>query len=195
MLDKLSADFEEILKIVKKCPPELQEVALKTILDNWFRLNTVAPTTALATAAATPPATTTVATVPPPGELPTSFIPFVVANGLTMAHLQKIYHPVGRAAQLVISEVPGKGKASKQISLALLLSVRQAMGGGTFGCGIEELRQICLHYNCYDTANFAATLNNNASLFKSRKKGDDIELSASGMKKAADLIKGAAAEP
>ena len=34
MLDKLTADFDEILKLVKKCPPELQEVALKTVLDN-----------------------------------------------------------------------------------------------------------------------------------------------------------------
>jgi hypothetical protein len=194
MLDKLNADFEEILRLVKKCPSELQEVALKALLDNWFRLNTVTPVSALATAAATPAASTTATTAPSPSQLPGSFTPFTVANGLTAAHLQKVYHPVGPAAQLVISDVPGKGKAGKQISLALLLSVRQAMGGGTFGCGIEELRQMCLHYNCYDTANFAATLNNNADLFKSRKKGEDIELSASGMKRAADVIKGAASE-
>jgi hypothetical protein len=106
-----------------------------------------------------------------------------VANSVTMPQLEKVYHPVGANAQLVISDIPGSGKAGKEISLALLLSVRQAIGGGTFGCGLEELRQMCLHYDCYDSANFAAILNNKKLLFKNRKKGEDIELSGPGMRK------------
>lgn len=189
MLNKLGADFEEILKLVKKCPTELQEVALKTLLDNWFRLNAVTP------APGPPPLGTSPPPPPPtPSSLPASFAPFMVANALTEAHLGRVYHPVGPAAQLSIADAPGKKKAAKQISLALLLSVRQAMGGGTFGCVLEDLRQMCLHYNCYDTANFAATLNHNASLFKPRKKGEDIELSGPGMKKAADVIKSVGVE-
>ena len=121
--DKLSSEFEEILKLVRKCPPELQEVALKTLLDNWFRLNTVASAALQTTAATTPPVGTAATQAPPPSQLPASFNPFVVANGLTVAHLQKVYHPVGPGAQLVLSDVPGRGKASKQVSLALLLTV------------------------------------------------------------------------
>jgi hypothetical protein len=191
MLDKLKADFEEILKLVKKCPPELQQTALKTLLDNWFRLNTITPVPAQSPAAVT----SAPAVAVPQTQVPASFTPFIVANALTTAQLQKVYHPVGPGAQLVLSELPGGGKAGKQITLALLLSVRQAMGGGTFGCGIEELRQMCLHYNCYDRAKFAANLNSNATLFKARKKGEDIELSAPGMEKAADWIKSVSIEP
>ena len=187
MLDKLSADFEKILKLVKGCPTELQETALKTILDNWFRVNTgppapVAPPLPLNPAPALTPTVSS--------QLPTSFSPFMAANALTETHLKRFYQPVGSGAQLILSDVPGKGKASKQISLALLLSVRQALGGGTFGCGLEELRQMCLHYNCYDSPIFAANLNNKGTFFKPRKKGEDIELSGLGMKKAAELIKG-----
>lgn len=195
MLDKLKTDFDEILQLVKRCPTDLQETALKTLLDNWFRLNTavlpVAGLTALTPAAGTPAAQPA---PPTTSNMAASTKPFLVANSLTEAQLGKVYHPVGPGAQLVIANVPGKGKASQEISLALLLSVAQAIGAGTFGCGLEELRQMCLHYNCYDSPNFAATLNNNKTLFKSRKKGQDIELSASGMKKAADIIKSLAAE-
>jgi hypothetical protein len=190
MLDKLGTDIEEILKLVKKCPSELQEVALRTILDNWFKINAVPATTP----AGTPAGGT--GTPPPPTDLPQSIAPWMIANSLTQVHLQKVYHPVGSNAQLMIADIPGTGKASKQISLAVLLSVRQALGGGSFGCGLEELRQMCLHYNCYDTANFASNLNStkNKLLFKSRKKGEDIELSGPGTKKAAEVIKSTVVE-
>jgi len=40
MLDKLKADFDGILELVTKCPANLQEMALKTILEHWAASNT-----------------------------------------------------------------------------------------------------------------------------------------------------------
>ena len=192
MLDKLRTDLDEILVLVKKCPTELQSVALKTLLEHWLLLN--APATMAATPP--PPAAPTPPAPPPPvtgGEIPQLFRTQMIATGLTQLEVGKGFHPVGPGAQLVAPEIPGTGNARRQVNLALLLSARQALDGGQFGCGLEDLRQMCLHYNCYDSSNFAATLKNNSELFKSRKKGEDIELSAQGMRKAANLIKQIAA--
>jgi hypothetical protein len=113
----------------------------------------------------------------------------MAAYGITDSQLQKVYHPVGPAAQLMVTTLPGTGKAGKQVTLALLLSVKQALGTGSFGCPLEELRQMCLYYAVYDPPNFAKNLRNNKTLFKPRQKGEDMELSGPGMKRAGALIK------
>ncbi len=188
MLDKLKTDLDEMLALVKKCPNDLQEVALKTLLEHWLRTNAAPPAPPIPMPGILSPAP---APHPHPvaTSLPANFQPFMMANSLTEAHLQRVYHPLGAGAQLIVSSIPGTGKSGQQVSLALLIAVRQAMATGTFICALEDLRQMCLHYNCYDSANFAATLKNNSTLFKGRKKGEDLELSAPGMKRAAEIIK------
>jgi hypothetical protein len=41
LLDKLKADFDQILELVNKTPAPLQETAFKMILENWFAATTV----------------------------------------------------------------------------------------------------------------------------------------------------------
>ena len=71
----------------------------------------------------------------------------------------------------------------------MLIGVAQAMTDGVFRCGLEELREKCVHHGCYDASNFATNLKNAAQNFKTVKKGEDVELSGQGMKQAADLVK------
>jgi hypothetical protein len=184
MLDKLKADFDGILELVQKCPPTLQETALKTILENWF-------TSAV------------------PGREPirkdgkdaqggsgdTSNLPdamksFMTANGITGEVLSKAFHPTGPGAQLLLSEIGGTGKSQKQANLALLLAVRQALNAGAFTCTLKELREMAVHYDCYDSANFSTNLKTHKNYFKPRTKGSDLELSGPGLKRAGELIKG-----
>jgi hypothetical protein len=103
--------------------------------------------------------------------------------------LGKVFHPVGAGAQLIPATLPGKGKAGKQINLAVLIAVAQAMGDGIFRTPLEELRQKCVHYACYDAANFASNLKTNKSLFRAVRKGEDLELNGDGLKEAAAVIK------
>jgi hypothetical protein len=189
MLDKLKADFDGILELVQKVPDPLKETALKIILDQWFAANAAPPQ---------PPSPQPTPPLPAGGGAGTPMAPtfkaYMVANALSEAELEKVMHPLGPNAQLAVSEIPGAGKATKQVNLALLLSVKQALIGGTFGCALKELRETCLHYDCYDSANFAANLKKNKTLFKPWQKGDDLELSGSGMKKAAGVVKTLASE-
>src|SRR5207253_1192157 len=146
MLDKLKEDFDEIIKIVNKAPAPLQEMAFKMILEQWFNANT--PKVPLRD---TPPP-------PPPGGsaalggIPDAVKPFLTANAITTETLEKVFHPAGPGAQLLTSSIPGTGKANKLIALSLLLCVKQALESGNFTCTLKELRELAVHYDCYDSA-------------------------------------------
>jgi hypothetical protein len=182
MLDKLKADFDGILELVNKTPQALQETAFKMILERWFAANTVPATDPKPnpSAAGGGGASTGV---------PDAVKPFLTAQGITTETLEKAFHPTGPGAQLLASEIAGTGKAGKMINLAILLCVRQALETGAFTCTLKELREMAVHYNAYDSANFSANLKSNKNYFKPREKGGDLELSGPGLKKAGDLIK------
>jgi hypothetical protein len=185
VLDKLKVDFEGILELVQKCPPNLQETALRTILEHWFAVNAVVP--------ATNPANARTPVTPNlPAAMSETVKTFMTANGITAEMLAKAFHPAGPGAQLLLSEISGSGKAQKQANLALLLAVRQALENGAFSCTLKELREMAVHYDCYDSANFSTNLKSHKNYFKPRAKGADVELSGPGLKKAGELIKGAA---
>jgi len=188
MLSKLKADFEDILELVKKMPTPLQETAFKMILEHWFTENT-APKQAPAPGPLPPGP----GAAPAPGGVPDAVKPFLTANAITTEILEKVFHPTGPGAQLLASSLPGGGKAGKLASLSLLLCVKQALESGSFTCTLKDLRELAIHYDCYDSPNFAATLKANKSYYKPREKGSDVELSGPGLKKAGEVIKSLAA--
>ena len=90
---------------------------------------------------------------------------------------------------MLASSIPGNGKAGKLISLSLLLCVKQALESGNFTCTLKELRELAVHYDCYDSTNFSGTLKANKNCYNPREKGADLELSGPGRKKAGEIIK------
>jgi hypothetical protein len=189
MLDKLKADFDAILELVNKTPAPLQETAFKIILEQWFTANN---TTLKPVSPATPPHVD-VHVAHAPGGVPDPVKPFLTANAITTEILEKVFHPTGPGAQLLASEIPGNGKANKVVSLSLLLGVKQALESGSFTCALKDLRELAVHYDCYDSPNFSSTLKANKNYYKPREKGADLELSGPGLKKAGEIIKGLAA--
>jgi hypothetical protein len=189
VLDKLKADFDEIIELVNKAPAPLQELAFKMILEQWFSANfapkTVMPVPSPVASGASPPAT--------PGGVPDAIKPFLTANGITTEILEKVFHPTGPGAQLLAASIPGNSKSTKLVSLSLLLCVKQALDSGSFTCTLKELRELAIHYDCYDSPNFSTNLKTNKSYYKPRAKGADLELSGPGLKKAGELIKSIAA--
>jgi len=189
MLNKLKADFDAILELVNKVPAPLQETAFKIILDQWFSANTApkpvppAPTAPLGSGS---PAG--------PGVVPDTVKPFLTANAITTDILEKVFHPTGPGAQLLTSSIPGNGKANKLVNLSLLLCVKQALVSGSYTCTLKDLRELAVHYDCYDSPNFSSTLKANKNYYKPREKGADLELSGPGLKKAGEIIKSIAAD-
>jgi hypothetical protein len=190
MLEKLKADFEEIIELVNKTPAPLQELAFKMILEQWFIAN-IAPV-----ATPSPPAAPTSREPPAPAGpsgVPDAVKPFLTANAITTDILEKVFHPTGPGAQLLAASMPGSGKANQLVSLSLLLCVKQALESGSFTCTLKELRELAAHYDCYDPPNFSSTLKNNKNYYKPRDKGADLELSGPGLRKAGETIKNIAA--
>ncbi len=189
MLDKLKAEFEEILDLVKKAPEPLQETALKIILERWFVANMAPqiPSSSSQEQAAE------LGSAVMPGGIPDSIKPFLTANGITTSILEKVFHPLGAGAQLLAASIPGSGKANQMISLSLLLCVKQALESGGFTCTLKELRELAVHYDCYDSTNFSTILKNNKSYYKPREKGGDLELSGPGLKRVGEIVKSIAA--
>ena len=68
----------------------------------------------------------------------------------------------GAAAGVRTSPAPGKPQAGQ---LAILLCVRQALETGAFTCTLKELREMAVHYDAYDSANFSANLKQNKNYF------------------------------
>jgi hypothetical protein len=188
MLDKLKADFDVIIELVNKAPAPLQEMAFKMILEQWFSANTAGKPVP-------PPPTVPIGPGAPaaPGGVPDAVKPFLTANAITTDILEKVFHPTGQGAQLLASSIPGNGKANKLVSLSLLLCVKQALESGSFTCTLKELRELAVHYDCYDSTNFSKTLKANKNYYNPRVKGEDLELSGPGRKKAGEIIKSIAA--
>lgn len=190
MLDKLKADFDAIIELVNKTPAPLQETAFKMILEQWFSANTAPKLVPPPPAAPAPlgpgaPAAS--------GGVPDAVKPFLTANAITTEILEQVFHPTGPGAQLLASSIPGNGKAKKLVSLSLLLCVKQALESGSFTCTLKELRELAVHYDCYDSANFSTILKSNKNYYNPREKGADLELSGPGRKKAGEIIKSIAA--
>ena len=188
MLDKLKVDFDGIIELVKKAPPALQEMAFKMILEQWFIANTAGKS-----APAPPPGSAGSGAAAAHGGVPETVKPFLTANAITTDILEKVFHPTGPGAQLLASVIPGTGKAGKLVSLSLLLGVKQALESGGFTCTLKDLREMAVHYDCYDSSNFSGTLKANKNYYKPREKGMDLELSGPGLRKAGEIIKSIAA--
>jgi hypothetical protein len=190
MLDKLEADFQRIIVLVGKAPAPIQETAFKMILDAWFFANNAHPSVLPPQVADSRQPAGLLAS---PGGVPEAVKPFLTANSITTDILGKVFHPTGPGAQLLASSMPGTGKAKKLVNLSLLLSVKQALESGSFTCTLKELRELAVHYDCYDSPNFAKTLKSNKAHYNPREKGADLVLSGPGLKKAAEVIKSLAA--
>lgn len=189
MLDKLKADFDEIIDLVRKTPAPLQETAFKMILEQWFKAQ-AEPRSVAGSGSDTRDGTDGPATQ---GGAPDAVKPFLTANAITTEILEGVFRPIGPGAQLLASSIPGNGKAGKLVSLSLLLCVKKALESGTFVCTLKDLRELAVHYDCYDSANFSGTLRSNKIYYKPREKRANLELSGAGLKKAGDIIKSIAA--
>ena len=187
MLDKLKADFNGIIELVNKTPAPLQETAFKMILEQWFNANTAPKPVPPA-----PPPLGPGAPAAPCG-VPDAVKPFLTANAITTEILEKVFHPTGPGAQLLAAAIPGNSKANKLVGLSLLLCVKQALESGSFSCTLKELRELAVHYDCYDSPNFSANLKANKNYYNPRDKGADLVLSGPGRKKAGEIIKSIAA--
>ena len=80
-------------------------------------------------------------------------------------------------------------KADRTRELALLAAARSYLVGGSWSADWQEVKSLCVDYNCYDAANHTAYLKRAKKLFKNVEANRPIDLSSDGVTQAEQLLK------
>jgi len=189
--------LDRILQLVSKCPKEHQEKCFQILLSGYVELELagVKPVTAM-----TPHQPTQQTPSPASAsEIPATVLPRFKNTakrlGVPVEKLEALFdfsvdpfvlHPVS---------LPGKNNAEKARNVALLAACRSYFVSGSWSADWQEVKSLCVDYNCYDSANHAVNLKKGAnSVFKIVDSGKAIELSSDGIKEAEKILKGLAGE-
>jgi hypothetical protein len=109
-------------------------------------------------------------------------------NGLQADQLSRIFSLGVDEIDLIAETVPGKSKAERVYSVALLKGAAAYLGTGAARFTHEQIKEACLHYDAYDSPNFAATLKRLASEVAGSKE-TGYTLTARGLASATEALK------
>ncbi|HEY0236534.1 MAG TPA: hypothetical protein VGC86_15990, partial [Afipia sp.] len=79
-------------------------------------------------------------------------------SGLDPASLQPFFSLGIDEIDLVAKSVPGSGKKERMKSVLLLKGIAAYLGTGVPRVTHEQLKEACIHYDAYDSTNFASYL-------------------------------------
>ena len=76
-------------------------------------------------------------------------------NSLTAEGLSTIFSLGVEDIDLVAKTVPGRNKKERMHSVILLKGIASYLGGGVARVSHDQIKEACLHYDAFDSANFA----------------------------------------
>jgi len=109
-------------------------------------------------------------------------------NGLTAPALSEVFSVGEDEVDLIAKSVPGKSKKTKTHSVILLKGVAAYLGSGAARITHQQIKEVSLHYDAYDSPNFAAYLKDFASEVSGTKEAG-YTLTARGLAAATELVK------
>jgi hypothetical protein len=122
------------------------------------------------------------------GAMPPRAKSWMGQNGVSVGHLQQVFHIVNGEAE-VIAVVPGRNKKEQTYNAYILTGLGHLLLTGSAAFTDKAARSLCEASGCYDSANHAAHLKDKGNEFTgSKDKG--WTLTAPGLKRAAELVKG-----
>lgn len=108
--------------------------------------------------------------------------------GLSKPALAKVFSIDLDQIELVTSEVPGENKRERLHNVFRLLAMAEYVATGAARVSHDELKEACLHYDAYDTANHAAGLKKLGREISGTKESG-YTLTPAGITEATKLIK------
>ncbi len=108
--------------------------------------------------------------------------------GFSSAQLGNLFSLGGDEIDLITDSVPGKSKTQRMRSVLLLKAVAAYLSGGAARVSHDELKETCLHYDAFDSANFARHLKE-FSAEVSGTKESGYTLTARGLAAATKLVR------
>ena len=115
-------------------------------------------------------------------------------SNLSSKDLQKLFSLGIDEIDLVAKSVPGSSKRERMRNVLLLKGIAAYLSSGTPRITYEQLKEAALHYNAYDSANFAAALRSFAPDVGGTKESG-YTLTARGLTTATSLVKDMVASP
>jgi hypothetical protein len=109
-------------------------------------------------------------------------------NGLTADSLATIFSLGVAEIDLVAKTVPGKNKKERMHSVFLLKGVASYLGSGVARMSHDQIKEACLHYDAFDTTNFASYLKSFAAEVSGSKE-TGYTLTARGITVATETVK------
>ena len=191
MNQEIEKTLEEILTLVKKCPPSLQEKCFEVLFEYYFSRKRIASKEGEGGAAdkgsSTPEKNMQNDNSSADESIRLSDLHAQVrklisdANGLTIESINNLFYRENEEFQPLYDDLRTNKMADSQIRLTLLESLRNAMHNGEFKVSSDNVRELCETHKCLSKSNFATTFKTHKNLFKSEyKKGSDLVLSPKG---------------
>lgn len=109
-------------------------------------------------------------------------------NGFATGQLSKLFSIGGEEIDLITESVPGKSKTQRMHQVLLLKAIASYLGTGVARVSHEQLREACLHYDAYDSTNFAKQLKGLAAEISGTKESG-FTLTPRGLTKATEAVK------
>lgn len=110
-------------------------------------------------------------------------------SGLTSTGLSVLFSLGVDEIDLVAKKVPGEGKKDRMHSVLLLKGIAAYLSSGVARVTYEQLKEACVHYDAYDSANFASHLKKSFAAEASGTKSAGYTLTARGITNATEMIK------
>jgi len=127
------------------------------------------------------------ASVPP--EVQTRLKSMAKRRGISPAALSSLFDFSSDPFTFAPVNVEGTGVSDRSKKVAMLVSARSFLATGKWQGDWAEIKAMCVHQNCYDVNNFAATLKKSkGDIFKNVAPGSSVELSGAGTEQAEQLL-------
>jgi len=194
MYENADVELQRILKLVDSCPEPLRPKAFEILLQGFvdsFKPRAVTPP---------PPATHRVSASADPTQdqnwsagIPVEVMPRLKAmakrRSVSAEKLAALFDFSSDPFTFAPVHVPGSAMNERAKKAALLVASRSFLATGRWVADWAEIKAMCTHQNCYDVANFAATLKKaKGDIFKAVEGGTSVELSATGTEQAEVLL-------
>lgn len=130
--------------------------------------------------------------VAPSDGSPEGFSPKVIGwlkkNNLDADALNNVFHVEGEVAEIIASEIPGKGGKEKTVNAYLLTGAKNFLTTGDGKFDDKSARDVCEALGCYNSTNHATYLKDRGN-FLSGSKSTGWTLTAPGLKAVAELVR------
>lgn len=188
MTNTLEEKIKEILKLVKLCPLPLQERCFEILLTDTLSKNTKTNAPKQEEGGENRVVDSGINPTDDQ-EISKRAKAFAASHDLQLPQLQSVFgfDDMG-VVTIEVADLKVKKTSQLQRRLALLIGVRHQFMEGKFDVPVEELREMCVTYGCYDPANFLANLKNAKSIFAGYKTTGTNRLSPVGKKEAGVLV-------